>query len=85
VPKRTFIRFKGIPSMGKPQIVKNLGLANNIGADGKTGSTRGFGFRGALRLHRTTPAVDPVTEPEEFALGNKLWNTDRVNATGLRR
>ena len=56
---------------------KNLGLANNIGADGKTGSTRGFGFRGALRLHRTTPAVDPVTEPEEFALGNKLWNTDR--------
>src|SRR3984893_10053532 len=56
---------------------KNLGLANNIGADGKTGSTRGFGFRGALRLHRTTPPVDTVPEPEECALGNKLWNTDR--------
>ena len=56
---------------------KNLGLGNNIGADGKTGSKRAFGFRAALRLHRTTPAVDPVTEPEEFALGNKLWNTDR--------
>jgi len=52
-------------------------LANNIGTDGKTGSKRGLGFRGALRLHRTTPAVDPVTEPEELALGNIPWNTDR--------
>ena len=52
-------------------------MANNIGADGKTGSKRGFGFRGALRLHRTTPAVDRVTEPEELALGNIQWNTDR--------
>jgi len=52
-------------------------LANSIGADGKTGSKRGFGFRGALRLHRTTPAVDPVAEPEEVALGNKPWSTDR--------
>jgi RNA polymerase sigma-70 factor (ECF subfamily) len=52
-------------------------LANNIGADGKTGSKRGLGFRGALRLHRTTPAVDPVTEPEELALGNIPGNTDR--------
>jgi RNA polymerase sigma-70 factor (ECF subfamily) len=52
-------------------------LANNIGADGKTGSKRGLGFRGALRLQRTTPAVDPVTEPEELALGNIPWNTDR--------
>jgi hypothetical protein len=56
---------------------KNLGLANNIGADGKTGSKRVFGFPGALRLHRTTPAVDPVKEPEELALGNKPWSTDR--------
>ena len=47
-------------------------------ADGKTGSRRGFGgFRDALHLHRTTPAVDPVTEPEELALGNEPWNTDR--------
>ena len=52
-------------------------MANSIGADGKTGSKRGFGFRGALRLHRTTPAVDPVAEPEEVALGNKPWSTDR--------
>jgi len=52
-------------------------LANNIRAGGKTGSKRGFGFRGALRLHRTTPAVDRVTEPEELALGNIQWNTDR--------
>jgi len=52
-------------------------LANNIGADGKTGSKRGFGFRGALRPHRTTPAVDLVREPEELALGNIPWNTDR--------
>src|SRR5207302_515996 len=61
---------------------KNLGLANkmgadNTGADGKTGSKRGFGFRGDLRLHRTTPVVDPVREPEELALGNKPWSTDR--------
>jgi len=52
-------------------------LGNNIGADGKTGSKRGFGFRGDLRLHRTTPAVDPVREPEELALGNIPRNTDR--------
>jgi RNA polymerase sigma factor (sigma-70 family) len=52
-------------------------LANGIGAEGKTGSKRGFGVRGALRLHRTTPAVDPVMEPEEVALGNKPWSTDR--------
>ncbi len=52
-------------------------MANNIGADGKTGSEGGLGFRGALRLHRTTPAVDPVTEPEELALGNIPWTTDR--------
>ena len=56
---------------------KTLGSANNIGADAKTGSKRGFGFRGALRLHRTTPAVDPATEPEELALGSMPWNTDR--------
>ena len=52
-------------------------MANNVGAEGKTGSKRGFGFPGALRLHRTTPAVDPVKEPEELALGNKPWSTDR--------
>ncbi len=56
---------------------KNLGLANNIGAVGETGSKRGFGFGGALRLHRTTPTVDPVREPEELALGNIPRNTDR--------
>jgi RNA polymerase sigma-70 factor (ECF subfamily) len=51
-------------------------LAN--AADGKSGSKRGFGgFRGALRSHRTTPAVDPVREPKEVARGVKPWNTDR--------
>ena len=53
-------------------------MANDIAAGGKTDSKRGFGgFRGALRFHRTTPAVDPVMEPEEVALGNKPWSTDR--------
>ncbi len=52
-------------------------MGADTGADGKTGSKRGFGFRGDLRLHRTTPVVDPVREPEELALGNKPWSTDR--------
>ena len=53
-------------------------MTNDIVADGKTDSKRGFGgFRGALRLRRTTPAVDAVTEREELAQGNKPWNTDR--------
>jgi RNA polymerase sigma-70 factor (ECF subfamily) len=64
---------------------KNLGLANNIGADGKTGSKRGLGFRCALRLHRTTPAVDPVTDPAELAQGNIAWNTDRSHRHRFER
>jgi RNA polymerase sigma-70 factor (ECF subfamily) len=53
-------------------------LANDIGGDGKTCSKRGFGgFRGARRLHLTTPAVDYVTEPEEVAQGSMPWNPDR--------
>jgi RNA polymerase sigma-70 factor (ECF subfamily) len=53
-------------------------LTNEVATDGKTGSKRGFGgVWGALRLHRTTTAVDAVTEPEEVAQGNKPWNTDR--------
>ena len=53
-------------------------MTNNIAADRKTGSKRGFGGAwGVRRLHRIPPAVDPVIEPAEVTQGNKLWNTDR--------
>jgi RNA polymerase sigma-70 factor, ECF subfamily len=77
-PTRTLIPFRDIPSRSKTQNRKNLGLANDIGGDGKTGSKRGFGgFRGTRRLQRTTPTADYVTEREEVAQGNVPWNTDR--------
>jgi RNA polymerase sigma-70 factor, ECF subfamily len=53
-------------------------LTDNIGADGRAGSRQEFGgFPGAHRLHRTTPAVDNVTEPREVAQGGMPWNADR--------
>jgi RNA polymerase sigma-70 factor (ECF subfamily) len=41
--------------------------------------------RGALRLHRATPAVDPVTEPEKLAQANIAWNTDRSHRHRFER
>ena len=53
-------------------------MTNDLAADGRTGSKQGFGgFRGARRLHVTTPEVDCVKEPGEVAQGQMSGNTDR--------
>ena len=53
-------------------------MSNNLGAGGRSGPKRGFGgFRGARRLHATTPAVDCVLEPGEVAQGQIAGNADR--------
>jgi RNA polymerase sigma-70 factor, ECF subfamily len=53
-------------------------LTNDLGAGGGSGPKRGFGgFRGAHRLHVTTPTVDRVKQPEEVAQGRMSGNTNR--------
>jgi RNA polymerase sigma-70 factor, ECF subfamily len=53
-------------------------LTNDLGAGGGSGPKRGFGgFRGARRLHVTTPTVDRVKQPEEVAQGQMSGNTGR--------
>jgi RNA polymerase sigma-70 factor, ECF subfamily len=53
-------------------------LTNDLGAGGGSGPKRGFGgFRGARRLHVTTPTVDRVKQPEEDAQGQMSGNTVR--------
>ena len=53
-------------------------MTNDLAADGSTGSKQGFGgFRGARRLHVTTPEVDCVKELGEVAQGQMSGNTDR--------
>jgi len=53
-------------------------LTNDLGAGGGSGPKRGFGgFRGARRLHVTTPTVDCVKQPEEVAQGQMSGNTGR--------
>ena len=53
-------------------------MANDLGADGKSGPKRAFGgFRGDRRPHVTKPTVDRVTEPGEVGHGQMSGNTDR--------
>ena len=53
-------------------------MTNDLGAGGGSGPKRGFGgFRGARRLHVTTPTVDRVKQPEEVAQGQMSGNTGR--------
>jgi RNA polymerase sigma factor (sigma-70 family) len=67
-----------MPSPRKPGRGRIPTLSNNLGAGGRSGPKRGFGgFRGARRLHATTPAVDCVLEPGEVAQGQIAGNADR--------
>src|SRR5215467_4344051 len=67
-----------IPSPRKPERGRISTLTNDLAADGSIGSKQGFGgFRGARRLHVTTPEVDCVKEAREVAREQMSGNTDR--------
>src|ERR1700719_3726133 len=67
-----------MPSPRNPGRGRISTLTNNLGAGGRSGPKRGCGgFRGARRLHATTPAVDCVLEPGEVAQGQIEGHADR--------